>query len=314
MADPISDPIKVNLHGHGLPDYGHKWKRACGYDPYANVAEIIFDRCVAAGIGIYTLTNEPEFPGYREKSRYLSVNDFAKELESGGRYERTPLDTSAFHLRRKKDDKELIFLRGQSLRVTDVIPRRKDKREYELLTVGRDDMGNFDSFDAAFNYLRAQGLPAIGEHPLAYGHHGPIERERLELFLETKLLTAVEWNGKLGMTNWSWLFPPIFTGWNNGLREKVDQVRGARRSRNTELETLAIKFRTPMIANDDADLPEQIGIASTTFERSAIRMETSGSEIVEDIYRLIRDGWFKANKGDIGTLGFLRYGHKIATV
>lgn len=116
------------------------------------------------------------------------------------------------------------------------------------------------------------------------------------------------------MTNWVWCFPPIFTGWNNGLREKVDQVRGARRSRNTELENLIKLYGTPMIANDDADLPSQIGVASTTFPRRAIRMGRDGREIVEDITRLIRGGWFETDKRDIGTLGFLSYGHKIATV
>ena len=68
MAEPISDPIKATLHSHGLPDYSNKWKRACGYESDANAAEIIFENCVRSGIGIYTLTNEPEFPRYREKS------------------------------------------------------------------------------------------------------------------------------------------------------------------------------------------------------------------------------------------------------
>ena len=177
----IEKPIMVNLHGHGLPDYSEKWKKKLGVSG-RNTAEIIFERCIEKDIGIYAITNEPEFPKYREKTRYECVRNEAIELSSRLGYEFDTLGDNAFHLKlsRNGEEKETIFIRGQSLRITDKILKTGNLREYELLTFGRDGIQDFKSFDESFKYLNGEGLPAIGEHLLAQGHHGPFEIERIK--------------------------------------------------------------------------------------------------------------------------------------
>jgi len=75
----MEQTLKVNLHGHGLPDYSEKWKQKLGVSG-RNTAEIIAERCFEENIGLYTITNEPEFPGYKEKSRLQHVRESAQEL------------------------------------------------------------------------------------------------------------------------------------------------------------------------------------------------------------------------------------------
>jgi len=312
----IENPIKTNLHGHGLPDYSPKWLERLGYKGNDNVAEIIAERTFKKNLGIYVLTNEPEFPGFRQYGRFDWVQDSARILSKQPSYEFSKLGNNAFLLKRSYDgeENETIFMRGQSLRITDKSLKTGNLREYEMLTIGRDQINDFPSFDEAFRYLSGEGLPAIGEHPLAYGHHGPLEEERLLDYCSNGKFTAVEHNAKMAMPDWTFFIPPIHL--------MLKQVRGARRSVNSRLERFLEPVLNPhvdqdrsfpLIANDDADLPEQIGAAPTEFPRNKIRLNTNGDNIVEDITRLVKTNQFKAHKDYLTLKQVIGYAYLIAT-
>lgn len=299
MENKITEKINVNLHGHGLPDYGYKWKRRLGYDDFENTAEIIFNRCVEENINIYTLTNEPEFPGFMIKSRYECVRDSAIDLSSNKKYELSSLGKNAFHLKKSDNGKsnEIIFLNGQSLRIKDNELGTGREREYELLTFGKSGIPNFNSFSEAFKYLNGEGLPAIGEHLLAYGHHGPMEIERIKDYCENKNFLAVEHNGKIAMPNLFYFLPPI---------DCLKIVRGATKNKNKILEKLVNPYGIPIIGNDDADFPNQIGSAYTEFTKNKLRLDKD-ENIGEDLINLIKSKDFIAHKGNISTLKVLEY-------
>jgi len=294
----IGNLIKVNNHGHGLPDYSEKWKKKLGVAG-RNTAEIISERCIEEDIGIYTLTNEPEFPGFREKTRYNWVRDAAIALSAQPDYEFNSLGQNAFHLKvsRNGEEKETIFQRGQSLRITDKSLKTGNLREYEMLTFGRDGIIDFKSFDEAFKYLNDEGLPAIGEHLLAYGHHGPMEMDRIKKYCANGNFLAVEHNAKIAMPNICSLLPPI---------GPLKKVRGATKRKNTDLAKLVKYYGTPVIANDDADFPEQIGAAYTEFLRNKIRTDKD-ENIREDLITLIRNNDFYAHKEHLSKSQVFRY-------
>jgi hypothetical protein len=301
----ISDSIKVGLHGHGLPDHSRRWKSILGFDESAEDADIFYNACSRAGIGIYVITDDeyghidsPHNPLGLSRHEQVGISASRSSLN----YEK--LGENAFVL--EKDGNPIIFLDGQSI---DVIDRSRESgriRRYELLTFGRSGIKGGWDFEQTFSYLSNEGLPAIGEHLLAYGHHGPIERDRLEEYCQEKRFNAVEHNAKMA-------FPKLVVGWIPSVHEKLKVLKGANRATNKDLEEIAFKHRTPMIANDDSDFPSHIGAAYTIFSRSAIRMNSSGDEIVEDILRLIKTGRFETHKGHLTVPQVLNYTWKIAT-
>lgn len=299
----IENPIKVNLHGHGLPDYSEKWKKKLGVSG-RNIAEIIFEKCIKKDIGIYTITDEPEIPMFIEKTRYDWVRDAAIALSSQLNYEFNSLGNNAFHLKilRNGEEKETIFQRGQSLRITDKSLKTGNLREYEMLTFGRDMIKDFNSFDEAFKYLNGEGLPAIGEHLLAYGHHGPMEVERIKDYCENGNFLAVEHNAKIAMPKLCrFLVPPL---------GPLKKVQGGTKSTNSRLAKLVQPYDTPIIANDDADFPVHIGVAPTEFPEDKVRRD-SGETIRDDLVGLIKNNDFYAHKEHLSTYQVIRYATKI---
>jgi len=295
--------IKVNLHGHGLPDYGKEWKKRLGVEG-RNIAEIIANRCYEKGIGIYTLTNEPEFPGFRKKSRYQHVREAAQRLDKLQGYEFGNLGGTAFLLKRSifRREQEVCFIQGESLRITDEHLRTHESRDYELLTFGSEGIFGFYTFNEAFRYLQGEGLPAIGEHLLAQGHHGPMEKERIEQYCAEKKFLAVEHNGKVAFPYSFAMLPPI---------GPFKKLRRNTRWANRRLKTLVKPHKTPIIANDDADFPVHIGSAFTEFPRDRVRME-SGETIKDSLIELIKSKDFEAHEGHITRCQAIHYGTLIA--
>jgi hypothetical protein len=275
------ETIKVNLHGHCLPDYGEWWKKQYGIEG-RNLAQVFSDRCFEKGMGIYVLTNDP-FWNFPNKSRFQYVFEDAIKLAKKGEYKLETLRKNAFRI--EKEGNEVIFLDGQSLRI------REKGQEYELLTFGASGIQDFTSLNDAFNYLSDYGLGAVGEHPLAEGHHGPYGKEKLEeLCAEGKLL-AVEHNAKLSLPNW--LSP-------------LPKFRGYTKNKNDQAAEIAEKYQTPVIANDDADTPPQIGAAYTIFPKKRIKIE-NGETITQDLIALIKEQDFETHKGYIGLFEWARF-------
>lgn len=300
----IIDPIKVGLHGHILPDYGPRWKEILGYSPSDNLAKIAFDSCSRADIGIYTITDD-EYERTNGRTRFAQVRDNAEKHLPRQNYVTGRLGENAFFVEEKSNpEKRIVFLAGQSLRVKDVSRKTGLKREYEMLTVGRDGLDTFSSFDEAFHYLCEEGLPAIGEHLLAYGHHGPMENKRLLEYLGEGKFTAVEHNAKLAMPSIALLIPPI--------TKSLARLRGATKSANFRLNSLEETFEVPIIATDDSDFPEHIGAAYTEFPRDRIDF-SNGDSIVRSLTDLIEGGFFSAVKNHLSLGQVMRYAWIMAT-
>lgn len=293
----IENPIKVGLHGHGLPDFKPWWKARLGYAPEENTAKIIIDAAVNAGIGIYTITDD-EFGRERDKSRFQQVRESAEKLTNpdNPRYQYASAGKNAFRIR--KGDDEILFLDGQSLEVLDLDGISGDLRKYELLTFGRSGISGGNSFRDTFSYLDGEGLPSIAEHPLAHGHHGPMDIFLYENLCRGGEFTAVEHNAKVAVPNWlGWIPHPM--------------INGHIRRKNYAAAQVAKEHGVPVIANDDADFPSQIGRAYTIFPGDNISM-IDGDSVKDSLVNLIREGNFETHRGDIGGIGFFKYCARIA--
>ena len=291
----IENPINVSLHGHGLPDFGPWWKKKLGYSSGENTARIIVDACLNAGLGIYALTDD-EF-GNDGRSRFEQVRSAAEILQGTRdvRYEFGKLGGNAFIVGR--NDQDIVFLDGQSIEVIDLDPSTENLRKYELLTFGASGIEGGHSFTDTFKYLSDRGLPTIAEHPLAHGHHGPMNPYLLENLCDDGKFTAVEHNAKVAVPNWLGWIPH-------------DMINGHVVERNYAAARIAEANDTPLIANDDADFPSQIGSAYTIFPRDSVGL-IDGERIKNSLVELITEEQFETHTGDIGLFGFINYGQKI---
>jgi len=111
----IENPIKVGLHGHGLPDYGGWWKKRLGYRGNENTAKIISDACLNTNMGIYTITDD-QFGRRNGKSRFQQVKESAQDLsrEKNSTYNYGGLGTCAFIVDRDGD--HVTFFRWRKSR------------------------------------------------------------------------------------------------------------------------------------------------------------------------------------------------------
>jgi hypothetical protein len=288
--------IKVGLHGHILPDYGEKWKKKLGFGG-RDLADIVFTTCKEANIDLYVLTNEPEFPGYKQKSRHQHVRENALSLARQKRLEYADLGESAFRI--KSGNHELTLLDGQSLRIYAKDFGTGRYRLFESLAIGRSGIQDspisndydFPSFEEASKYLKGEGLPSIGEHIFAHGHEGPMDKDQAKKYCNDGIFDALEHNAKLGLSRF----------WNKPLIPS--QISGNTEIANEEVVTLAKETNTPLFANDDSDFPEHVGVASMEFPKDKMDM-TNGDTITSSILQLTKDSTykgpqFKANYGQI---------------
>jgi len=305
------DTIKVGLHGYIMPDYSPKWKQILAYASGENTVRIVFDACRVSDLGPYTITDD-EYERTNQKTRFQQVKESAQVLSQDLSYRFGDLGDKAFLI--EHEEYKLILLAGQRLRVKDISLSTKIPREYELLTFGRDGIDDRDLLDDTFESLEGEGLPAIGEHLLAYGHQGPMEHERIFQYCTDGRFTAVEHNAKIAMPNAAWLIPQIHSA--------LLPLRGARKSANIRLEKLIKTIKNPfidngssfpVIANDDSDFPEHIGAAYTEFLRDQIRLDTNGDNITEDLMRLITNNQFRVHKGHLTFPQIMKYAYLIKT-
>jgi len=279
--------IKVNLHSHVLGSFGPWWKKQFGIEG-RNLAEVVTNKCIEKGLGIYAVTNDfpPEF---RIKTRFEQLFNYARNLP--WYYKTDKIGNNAFVIERE-DRKRVYFLDGKSINVID------DGRKYELLTFGASNIPDGASFSETSRCLKDKGLLGIAEHPFAEGHHGAMDEEKLIELWEDKYIDAVEHNGKIAVPN-CFSFVPEF---NKYLRKC-----------NQDLAFVADSYGIPMISNDDSDAITHIGTAYTEFPRDKIRLD-KGENIVQDLNALIRTDDFDCHFGYLNFSEWFRYAVWIVTI
>lgn len=254
--------IKVNLHGHFLPDFSEYWRKEFGIKD-GNLAKAAFDRCLATGIGIYAITNEPHILSFSIKSRFEQVFEEARNLPND--YKLDSLGINAFVISHNND--EVYFLDSQSTRV--IIPD-ENNRKAEILSFGSGKIPIGMPLYDALSYLDDHGLPKIPEHALCKAHFG-IGKKKLEELCREKKITAVEHNAQLVLSNKLSSIPPF----SNYVKK-----------RNTEAIEIANRYRIPVISSDDSNGLNHIGTAYNIFTAEKIRLDT-GDHMTEDLTRLI---------------------------
>jgi hypothetical protein len=267
---PNPEKIKVNLHGHFLPDYERWWRKEFGIKG-ENLAKVVTDKCLKRGIGISVITNEPAYSNFNQKSRFELFAEEAKVI--WGSYKSELISPNLLAI--SKNGKTVYFLDGQSIRV------QSDGREVEILSFGSGKVPNNRSLEETLQYLSDKGLPAIAEHPLCLDHYGMGEPKLEELCSDNKLL-AVEHNAQLTLPNIPFSYLPKFQHYS--------------RSRNTQAFEVAERNSVPVIANDDSNSITHIGTAYTEFSRTAIQYD-SGDDMVQSLVSAISSKDFDAHKG-----------------
>lgn len=273
--------MRVNLHGHVSPGFGDYWLNRTGLNK-RNVAESVTDICIEGGLTVYTLTGE-EFEDKNDRTgrRFNYLFEQARAMERG--YELGKLGKVAFVVRRK-DDKEVYFLAGQSISVTKQDKPRhqllENQGRMEILTFGANDIPDGMCLEDTVSFLEDRGLPIIPEHALSI-EIGGIGEELLRKYCEDKKFLALEHNAQLTL-------PKVF--------RFVPKFKDFTRSANEKIEKIASEYGVPVIASDDSNWPSHIGVAFNEFEEGSIRL-SNGELIVQDLMREIKAGNFKAIKG-----------------
>ncbi len=268
----------VNLHGHVLAGFDNWWRKQYGILG-KNLAGILTDKCIEKNLNIYTITDDI-FGNKNGKSRFIQIFEEAKDLKKP--YELQSLGNNSFII--SKLGRETYFLDGQSLNIFE-----KD-RKYELLTFGRSGIQDFSSLDEAIRYLHGEGLSAIAEHALAEGHFGSMKQELIKLCLERKI-DAVEYNSKIAVPN-ILRFLPIFKGFT--------------KKRNQDAVEIARYYNIPVVANDDADTPMQIGAAYSIMQKEKIKLDNEDS-IVQSINEVIKENDFDIHAGYANFSDWLKF-------
>jgi len=286
--------VNVNLHGHLYPDFGPWWMKRCGAES-KNPAVVVADICLERGLNIQAVTNESDIWKFGEKSRFSYMREFALMPSATSQYRFGELGKNAFLMERsfgENSGKRIIFLNGKAIRVEDSL-LRKDKRKYEVVSWGSEEIPNGMSFHDTSNYLDDNGLMSTLEHALSMGHYGPMTEEEISLLWVKKYIRSVEWNSKIAVPNLMTAIP-------------IPELRGFARNCNTRLEKLAKKIGIPMTANSDDDKPPHIAIAYNIFDRDKVNLN-SDVAMVQDINSLVRNNEFETHKDYLGPYEFFKY-------
>lgn len=271
--------IKVNLHGHIAPSFGAYWLERTGLAG-KNLAEVVTDKCIEKGLGIYALTSEEGGHGVEhceERGKYV----FEQARQSKD-YELGKLDNVAFVIRRKRDGKEVYFIEGQTMSV------RGEGRECEMLTFGSSSVPYGMNFQDTFAYLSDNGLPVIPEHALCETAGG-IGEENLRRYGERFL--ALEHNAQMAL-------PIAF--------KFVPKYKDFTRAQNSKVREIANELRLPVVANDDSNWPTYIGAAYNEFNRGDISFG-NGRDIVNSLVKGVRDRRFEPYLGHVSTPNWMNW-------
>jgi len=272
--------IKVNLHGYVAPSFGAYWLKRTGLAG-RNLAEAITDLCIDKGLGVYALTSEQGGDGREhceERGKYI----FEQATKSRD-YASAKLDDVAFAIRRRRDDKEVYFIEGQTLSVVE------GDRKYEMLTFGSSSVPYGMNFHDTFAYLADHGLPVIPEHALSESAGG-IGEESVIRYIDKFL--ALEHNAQMALPNFPFSSMPKFKDFT--------------RAKNSRVMEIAEELGKPVVANDDSNWPSYMGAAYTVFDKDRLRF-VSGRGLVDSIVHETLAWRAKPFLGHASTTDFLNW-------
>lgn len=154
----------------------------------------------------------------------------------------------------------------------------EDGRKIDLLVVGANSVPNSLPLKDTLDYVDANGLIAIAEHPYLEAHRGMGER-----LLETHIgrFAAIEgFNSQVILPEWMTKVPLVGSKLSAGSKEA-----------NTRAIMASWKFKKPYVATSDAHRFEDAGLSHIQYEED---LDTTSEEaFLRQLGNRVRSGAFK---------------------
>lgn len=276
------EDIKVNLHGHFLPGFDAYWRDRTGIKD-RNLAEALAEKCLEKELGIYAITDDCV------PNRFETILTYARQFSEKSQYRLNAFGPNSFmlsyHGRNPEfSNRKTIFLRGQE------IEANLAGRKVEVVSFGCDKIEDRMELDNLIEYCDGKTHLTI-PHATACSIGG-VGKEKLEELCNKDKILAVEHNPHLTLPSFPWKYLPKFSDFT---------IENNYNAMNT-----AWNLGVPIIANDDSNMPEHVGVAYTIFNTRDLDFDCEAN-LVKSLINNIKHKNFNAEKGYIGTNEFFRW-------
>ncbi len=252
--------MKADLHYHGLIGFHEPWISLQGYKG-KNLAEEIFNTASDKQIAMLTIISEQteiEIGSMHDRFNYL-FSEAEKLPKSEYACEKLGNKDIAFCLERKRDNKKLYILNGQT-----VIIKERGNR-FDHLVIGSNQVPNQRGWKETVSFGIDHGLLQIAEKPCS-GYFGTPEEILMKYIQEHD---AVE-------------------GHNS---QMILPFGSLSKKSNEEAQVFAIRNSKPWIATSDAHRIKDLAVSCIEFNGNSINCEQEEGQL-RDLKRIIKLGDF----------------------